>query len=150
MLRGYGNVYDVIRKVYGIEDPCTPRYTLRVQDLDRFREKFTKLVSDTITETGLDIEKQAHAMRMRESNIHRWLDETTTSRPAKYNLVKICQFYKLDTPEKMKDAGIELVRMHTLYLSDDDIAAISDLRDSLALKHPAVRGLTRVVGKFVD
>lgn len=100
MLRGYGNIYELITKVYGIEDPCTPRYTLRVQDLDRFREKFTKLVSDKIIETGLDIEKQAHAMRMRESNIHRWLDETTTSRPAKYNLVKICHFYKLDTPEK--------------------------------------------------
>lgn len=50
----------------------------------------------------------------------------------------------------MKDAGIELVRMHTLHLSDEDIAALNDLRDDLSLKHPATRVLTRVIGKFVD
>ena len=50
----------------------------------------------------------------------------------------------------MKDAGIELVRTHTIHLSDEDIKALSDIRDDLQLGDPAARALTRVIGKLVD
>lgn len=150
MLRTTDNMNDLIRKVYGVKDPVTPRYTLRVQNMDVFREKLIELVSEKNKTENLDIEKQAHAMRMRDTNLIRWMDDLTVSQPAKYNLTKICYFYGIDTPEKMKDAGIELVRTHTIHLSDEDIKALSDIRDGLQLRDPAARALTRVIGKLVD
>lgn len=150
MLRMTDNMNDLIRKVYGVKDPVTPRYTLRVRNMDVFREKLIELVSEKNKTENLDIEKQAHAMRMRDTNLIRWMDDLTVSQPAKYNLTKICYFYGIDTPEKMKDAGIELVRTHTVHLSDEDIKALSDVRDGLQLKDPAARALTRVIGKLVD
>lgn len=150
MLRTTDNMNDLIRKVYGVKDPVTPRYTLRVRNMDVFREKLIELVSEKNKTENLDIEKQAHAMRMRDTNLIRWMDDLTVSQPAKYNLTKICYFYGIDTPEKMKDAGIELVRTHTIHLSDEDIKALSDIRNGLQLKDPAARALTRVIGKLVD
>lgn len=150
MLRMTDNMNDLIRKVYGVKDPVTPRYTLRVRNMDVFREKLIELVSEKNKTENLDIEKQAHAMRMRDTNLIRWMDDLTVSQPAKYNLTKICYFYGIDTPEKMKDAGIELVRTHTVHLSDEDIKALSDIRDGLQLRDPAARALTRVIGKLVD
>lgn len=150
MLRMTDNMNDLIRKVYGVKDPVTPRYTLRVRNMDVFREKLIELVSEKNKTENLDIEKQAHAMRMRDTNLIRWMDDLTVSQPAKYNLTKICYFYGIDTPEKMKDAGIELVRTHTVHLSDEDIKALSDVRDGLQLRDPAARALTRVIGKLVD
>lgn len=150
MLRTTDNMNDLIRKVYGVKDPVTPRYTLRVRNMDVFREKLIELVSEKNKTENLDIEKQAHAMRMRDTNLIRWMDDLTVSQPAKYNLTKICYFYGIDTPEKMKDAGIELVRTHTVHLSDEDIKALSDIRDGLQLRDPAARALTRVIGKLVD
>lgn len=150
MLRTTDNMNDLIRKVYGVKDPVTPRYTLRVRNMDVFREKLIELVSEKNKTENLDIEKQAHAMCMRDTNLIRWMDDLTVSQPAKYNLTKICYFYGIDTPEKMKDAGIELVRTHTVHLSDEDIKALSDIRDGLQLKDPAARALTRVIGKLVD
>lgn len=150
MLRTTDNMNDLIRKVYGVKDPVTPRYTLRVRNMDVFREKLIELVSEKNKTENLDIEKQAHAMRMRDTNLIRWMDDLSVSQPAKYNLTKICYFYGIDTPEKMKDAGIELVRTHTIHLSDEDIKALSDIRDGLQLKDPAARALTRVIGKLVD
>lgn len=150
MLRTTDNMNDLIRKVYGVKDPVTPRYTLRVRNMDVFREKLIELVSEKNETENLDIEKQAHAMRMRDTNLIRWMDDLTVSQPAKYNLTKICYFYGIDTPEKMKDAGIELVRTHTIHLSDEDIKALSDIRDGLQLRDPAARALTRVIGKLVD
>ena len=150
MLRMTDNMNDLICKVYGVKDPVTPRYTLRVRNMDVFREKLIELVSEKNKTENLDIEKQAHAMRMRDTNLIRWMDDLTVSQPAKYNLTKICYFYGIDTPEKMKDAGIELVRTHTVHLSDEDIKALSDIRDSLQLRDPAARALTRVIGKLVD
>lgn len=144
------NMNDLIRKVYGIKDPVTPRYTLHVRNMDVFREKLIELVSEKSKTENLDLERQAHAMRIRESNFIRWMDDLTVSQPAKYNLTKICYFYGIDTPEKMKDAGIELVRTHTIHLSDEDIKALSDIRDGLQLRDPAARALTRVIGKLVD
>lgn len=150
MLRTTDNMNDLIRKVYGVKDPVTARYTLRVRNMDVFREKLIELVSEKNKTENLDIEKQAHAMRMRDTNLIRWMDDLTVSQPAKYNLTKICYFYGIDTPEKMKDAGIELVRTHTIHLSDEDIKALSDIRNGLQLKDPAARALTRVIGKLVD
>lgn len=150
MLRTTDNMNDLIRKVYGVKDPVTPRYTLRVRNMDVFREKLIELVSEKNKTENLDIEKQAHAMRMRDTNLIRWMDDLTVSQPAKYNLTKICYFYGIDTPEKMKDAGIELVRTHTIHLSDEDIKALSDIRDGLQLRDSAARALTRVIGKLVD
>ena len=150
MLRMTDNMNDLIRKVYGVKDPVTPRYTLRVRNMDVFREKLIELVSEKNKTENLDIEKQAHAMRMRDTNLIRWMDDLTVSQPAKYNLTKICYYYEIDTPEKMKDAGIELVRTHTVHLSDEDIKALSDIRDGLQLRDPAARALTRVIGKLVD
>lgn len=150
MLRTTDNMNDLIRKVYGVKDPVTPRYTLRVRNMDVFREKLIELVTEKNKTENLDIEKQAHAMRMRDTNLIRWMDDLTVSQPAKYNLTKICYFYGIDTPEKMKDAGIELVRTHTIHLSDEDIKALSDIRDGLQLRDPAARALTRVIGKLVD
>lgn len=150
MLRTTDNMNDLIRKVYGVKDPVTPRYTLRVRNMDVFREKLIELVTEKNKTENLDIEKQAHAMRMRDTNLIRWMDDLTVSQPAKYNLTKICYYYEIDTPEKMKDAGIELVRTHTVHLSDEDIKALSDIRDGLQLRDPAARALTRVIGKLVD
>lgn len=100
MLRMTDNMNDLIRQVYGVKDPVTSRYTLHVRNMDVFREKLIELVSEKSKTENLDLERQAHAMRIRESNFIRWMDDLTVSQPAKYNLTKICYFYGIDTPEK--------------------------------------------------
>lgn len=144
------NIYQLISELFKIEDPYSLHYRLRVMDLVKFRKALNRLVKNKTKTEGLSLEQQARKMKLRESNLIRWLDKENSMKPAIYNVEKICTYYNLDTISKLEKAGIQLVRYNTTFLSDKDISALKELRDGLNVNHPALPALNNILSKYVE
>lgn len=144
------NIYKLITTLFKIEDPYSLRYRLRVTDVEKFRKALTRLVKNKTKTEGLSVEQQARKMKIKETNLLRWMDKNNVSRPSIYNVEKLCTYYELTTISKLERAGIHLVRNNSTFLSDKDISALKDLRDELAVNHPALAPLNNILSKYVE